>query len=138
MRSNTFTTPCRFLFTSVLLLIISLLTGCGDGLSGTYINLSDPQDRIEFTSGSTAKITAIQGQSLEVWEYGGSALTPLGKQFQDARRAMTNFETVEVEYEWDDKGTIRFKAPGRGSRTVKVDKDRMKINDFGNRKKKKK
>lgn len=132
MKSNT-VTPCRTLYISTLLLIIGLLSGCGDGMSGTYINQSDPQDRIEFVSGSTAKITAIKGQNLDVWDYGGRAMTPTGKQFQDARRAMTNFETVEVEYETDDDGTIHFTAPGRGSRTVKVENDGMQLTSFGNR-----
>jgi hypothetical protein len=117
------------------LLVAMAVAGCEEDYVGsTYINLSNPKDKIVFTSGDTAEITAIVGANLDVWEYGGPATTNFGRQMQQAREAMRQYETVEVTYTVDDQGVIVFEAPGRGTRRANFAQERTQITGLGGRK----
>ena len=103
----------------VMMLILS--AGCGsseeDQLSGTYQSTSDPSDRIELLGGGKARVVAIVGQGIDVWEFGGAS-TGMGRELQAARRAARTLETVDATYKVLSPGTLQIEASGRGSRIL--------------------
>ena len=107
--------------TRVLLPFLLLaLPACGGGLTGTYVNASDPEDRLEL-QGGTGCVAALRGQNLDVWHppaaRGGGLVAELGA----AQRAMRQVEMVEVQVTPAGDGMLRLSADGRGSRVLRVD-----------------
>lgn len=109
-----------------VLLALSLLAGCGGRMSGVYVNLSDPKDRIEFTSSSTARVSALAGQGIDVW-MPSAARDPITRQLQAAQAANQKIENVDVEYRFLGDDTIQFSSEGRGSRMVRVENDDLTL-----------
>ncbi|HEX7006031.1 MAG TPA: hypothetical protein VF274_02760 [Alphaproteobacteria bacterium] len=121
-----------------LLGIALALGGCGDdreeALAGYYVNTADAKDVIEIMTGGEARVTALMGQRIDVWDYGGRARTQLGRAMQDARAAVARYETVEVTYELPEKGdALVFKAEGRGQRMVRFNAETGILKDAGGR-----
>lgn len=96
--------------------------GCGGGseedkLAGTYVSMAHPKDSIELLPGGKARVVAIEGRSIDVWETPGTA-TGIARQMQVARQATTNLETVEGTYKVISPSVLKIDVPGRGSRTL--------------------
>lgn len=110
-----------------LLALTILLAGCRDDLpKGSWISIYEPHDRIEILGGGTARLTALRGQTLDVWYPIAPAQTELGKQFDEARRALAQFDMVDTAYEVNRKsGTVIFRSDTRGSRTLALAGDDM-------------
>lgn len=102
-------------------------------LAETYTGLANPKDKIVFTSGSEAEVTAIAGQPINVWNFGGRGGSALGRELQAAREANTSLESVEVAY--NIKGDmIVFTTPNRGSRTLRIEQEGIILSDSAGRK----
>ena len=114
------------------------LGGCGDdredAVAGYYVNTADAKDIIEIMTGGKAKVTALMGQRIDVWDYGGRARTGVGRAMQDARASVARYETVEVTYELPEEGdALMFKADGRGQRQVRYNAEAGILKDAGGR-----
>jgi hypothetical protein len=120
--------------TLATLAFVLCLGGCGDeredAVVGYYANIGDSRDVIEIMSGGKAKLTALAGQRLDVWER-GRAQTELGLAMQNARRAMERLELVDATYEFMSERSIRFSAPGRGTRLMTIDPQSEALEDLG-------
>ena len=119
-----------------ILAVALALGGCGDeresAVAGYYVNTRDSKDVIEIMSGGEAKMTALAGKHLTVWNYRGPARSGLGRSLQGANAALARYETVEVTYEFMEVGNmIVFKAPGRGQRLMKYNAEAGVIDDSG-------
>lgn len=115
---------------SSLLLLVTLavavvsFSGCSkseqDKLVGTYQSTSDAKDRIELQSGGKARVAALVGRPIDVWE-SGTAAPGVAGELQAARRATASVEAVDATYEVISPGTIKIEAAGRGTRILTID-----------------
>ena len=112
---------------AAVLLLTLPLSACDSGVpEGQWINVYDPEDRIEITSSSAATVTAVFGEQLDFWPSAASAATDLGQQFADARRALMVFQRVEVSYRYEPKtGEVVFTSDTRGTRSLIFNKGDM-------------
>ena len=103
------------------------LAGCGDDLpKGSWVGIYDPEDRIEILGGGKARITKLRGEGIEVWYPLAPAQTDLGRQFDEARRALAQYDRIEVTYAVDrSAGTVTFTSDTFGSRTLRLEGDDM-------------
>jgi hypothetical protein len=105
------------------------LAGCGEDLpKGSWVGVYDKEDRIEILGGGRARVTALRGKPLDAWIKTAPALTDLGRQFDEAERALAQFEQVEVRYSVDG-ATVTFTSETRGSRVLKRGGDDMLIDE---------
>lgn len=121
----------------VIGVVIALLlaAGCGggsedDALVGMYQSTSDPEDRIELLRGGKARVVAIVGQGIDVWEH-GTARTGIGRELQEARRANRTVETVDATYKVLSPGTLQIQAPNRGSRILQFNAEAGTLRSTG-------
>lgn len=108
---------------------------CGSGLSGTYVNLQDAEDRIELDGGS-GRAAALVGQGIDVWDARPPrAGSDAAAQLQQVGRAMRQVEMVDVQVTPIDGGkTLKLTAEGRGTRLLRIDPQSDGILTGGTRK----
>lgn len=119
--------PTRRLVIACLLALP--LAGCGDDLpKGDWIGIYDKDDRIEILGGGRARVTALRGKPLDAWIKTAPAATDLGRQFDEAERALAQFEMVEVRYSVDG-AAVTFTSDTRGSRVLRRGGDDVLIDE---------
>jgi hypothetical protein len=101
--------------------LLTALAGCGAAApqAGTWLGISDKNDRIEILSGDKARVTALFGQPIDAWVNRNPAASGFGQEIRDAENALATFEMVDVTYTYDKENeALVFESEARGSRTL--------------------